>query len=99
MTTYMYHWDGRYFGFIDHQDLFDAHGTCRGWVDKQGSVWRTNGEYLGEVVQNHHVLRPTNAPRPVPRTPKISPIRRAPPIRPRDRAARVPMWGWEDALD
>ena len=97
--TPVYRWSGYYFGFIADGHLFDAAGRYLGWVEADGTVWRVNGSYLGELVAGEFILRrssvalPPNRPaRPFPAPPA------APPAQPYRTARALPA-GYLDALD
>ena len=45
----IFRWDGKYWGFIAGNNLFNANGEYRGWVENNGSVWSHEGRYFGEI--------------------------------------------------
>jgi hypothetical protein len=64
MTQAVYRWYGEYFGFIWMDRLFDKSGNYVAWIDGK-EVWKKDGTYLGELVENRYVLRATKKePRP-----------------------------------
>lgn len=96
--TPIFRWTGEYFGFIISDCLFDGSSMYAGWIDRD-RAWRHDGHYLGEIVDEHYVLRNTMMTPPSPRIPRISPIPPIPPIPPINRIGRIPKIGWVDALD
>jgi hypothetical protein len=100
MATSIFHWNGPYFGFISDGYLFTADGYYYGWVEGDGTVCRADGTYLGELIEDHYVLRnvegfvfpPQRVPKPRPVTLPI------PPAPPAPRLGRTPKIGWEDPL-
>ncbi len=96
--TAIFRWDGRYFGFIHGGNLFDAAGSYLGWSDGEW-VWRADGTFLGEVVDDDHILRNETQVEPVPQVPRVPPVPPVPPIPEIDRVGRVPLAGWKDALE
>jgi hypothetical protein len=65
MTQIIYRWNGKYFGFIWQDRLFDKDGNYIAWIDGN-EVWKKDGTYLGDLVDGEYVLRATKI---VPRTP------------------------------
>ena len=95
----IYRWNGKYFGFICRGYFFDAKGNYLGWVDEDNKVWRSNGEFLGEIVDKNYILRRIDMISPLSKIPKIPPISPIPPIPKPNRIGRAAIPGWEDALD
>lgn len=95
----IYRWNGRYFGFIHSDRLFDANSKYLGWIDDNGKVWRHGGEYLGELVQDRYILRKTNMMKPMRRVPRTPPIPPIAPMRRMDKLGKMQRLGWVDALD
>jgi len=96
--TPIFRWDGRYWGFTANGNLFNRHGEYRGWIESDGSVWRDDGTYLGEMVDGHYILRSTLALEPAPRLPHVPPACPIPPVPSVSRVGRVPEVGYQDAL-
>lgn len=97
--TRIYRWRGRYFGFILNGRLFDANSKYMGWVEDDGWVWRHDGRFVGELVEESYVLRCTNMVEPVARVARVPPVTPVAPVPPVDRVGRVERVGWSDALD
>lgn len=75
MTEYVFRWNGQYFGFICDDKFFDAKSNWIGWIEGS-EVWRSDGEFLGELFENCYVLREQKM------MPKLSKIPPAPPVPP-----------------
>jgi hypothetical protein len=72
MTQPVYRWYGEYFGFIWMARLFDKAGNYIAWIDGN-EVWKKDGTYLGELVENRYVLRATKM-KPRPNCKPVSPL-------------------------
>ena len=94
---FIYRWNGEYFGFISEDNLFDANSNWIGWI-KDKKVWQANGSFLGEIYENNYILRRKTEVLPVPMEPHSPPVPPVAPDSPINRAARVRLAGWEDAL-
>ncbi len=97
-TQPIYRWNGQYYGFMADGYLIDAGGTYRGWIDGDGTVWRSNGKFLGDLVGGEYVLLHQSTVR------ESQPRRLAPspivvPPRAADKPARGPRAGYVDGLD
>ena len=97
--TPIYRWSGEYFGFIYNGKFFDADSNYLCWIDDENRVWRADGTFLGEIVDDNYILRQTTKVEPVPRVPKLPPVPPVPPVPRVGRVGRVPKVGWKDALD
>lgn len=97
--TLIFCWRGRYAGFIVSDCLFAPDGRYIGWRDSQAKVWKADGFFLGEIVQEHYILRRTNQTAPVRQTPRVPPVPAEPPTLPGDRIAQLPRPGWLDPLE
>lgn len=95
----IFRWSGAYFGFLRNGNLFDATGTYKGWLTDEGAVWRADGRFLGELVDDHYILRRQSMIEPIRRVPKVPPVRRVPRVPAIPRVPRIPRLGWVDALD
>ena len=95
----IYRWDGSYFGFVRNQNLLGADSTYLGWIDDDGRVWKADGSFLGEVVDDEYILRRLAMVAPVNRVPKVPPIPPIAPIPPINRIGRIARAGWVDALE
>jgi hypothetical protein len=98
MTIPIHRWTGEYIGFLDGDWLYDTEGSYLGWREEPGAMWFRDGVYLGQVVENHYVLRDVRWAQPVRRAPPVSPLPCAPPPRPGSRSPRIPRPNWTDGL-
>jgi hypothetical protein len=94
----IFRWNGQYFGFIADGYLFDSTANFRGWVDNDGTVWRSDGAFLGDLVGGEYVLLQQSADR-ARRPPRARPTKPATPAKPDVRKARGPRPGYVDGLD
>ena len=95
----MFKWNGEYFGFVRRDYLFSHRGEYRGWIDRNQRVWKSSGEFLGELVDGKHILRRNTMIPPVPKVPKVPPAPPVPPMRAINLTGRIPKVGWTDALE
>ena len=95
----IFKWNGEYFGFVRRGYLFSHHGEYRGWIDRNQRVWKSSGEFLGQLVDEKYILRRNTTIPPVPKVPKVPPVSPVPPIRPINLTGRIPKVGWTDALE
>ena len=96
----LYRWNGRHVGFRSGDHLYALDGECFGWVDDDGTVWRTTGSYLGELMHESYVLRSKRLREGSRRTrQKMEPPRPLAAVPVDARPARVPLVGMDDALD
>jgi 4-fold beta flower protein len=93
----IYYWDGRYFGFIDSCYFFDAESNYRGWIDSDGTVWRSDGQFLGDLVGGEYVLLQQSTVR-ASQPRRLAPSRPVPPARSENRPARSARPGYIDGL-
>jgi hypothetical protein len=96
--TRIFHWSGEYFGFITNDRLFDLASNYLGWVTEDGRVWKRDGRFLGEVVNDNYILRRTSMAEPAIRATRAIPATPAIPALAANRAARAIRAGWTDAL-
>ena len=97
-STAIHRWSGEHFGFIHNRNFFDAKGRYVGWEDDKKMVWRSDGVYLGEIVDSNYILRNTGMTEPGRRVPKVPPVSHIPIVPRVGRVGRVPRLGWTDAL-
>jgi len=97
--TRIFRWNGEYFGFITNQRFFDANSNYLGWVDDDGSVWKRDGHFLGEIVDENYVLRRHTMTEPAVRAQRAAPATPPTPAYPANRASRAQRAGWFDPLD
>jgi hypothetical protein len=95
----IYRWNGEYFGFIEDDHLFNTKGNFLGWISDDGRVWKKDGDFLGELVDDIYILRRQSMPTPTRRTRKLIPPRPAIPAKHAKQAKRAKKAGWDDALD
>jgi hypothetical protein len=95
--TPIFRWSGEYFGFTSGDCLFGATSTYFAWIE-HGRVWRSDGLYVGEIVDENYVLRNSSMVAPAPRVPRIPPVPPIPPVPSINRVGRIPRIGWTDAL-
>jgi hypothetical protein len=94
----IFRWNGKHFGFIADGYLFDSTANFRGWVDNDGTVWRSDGTFLGDLVGGEYVLLQTSASR-ADRPPRTRPAPYSTPAKPDDRIGRGQRSGYVDGLD
>ena len=78
--------------------MYNDNGDYLGWVTGN-DVWREDGSYLGEIIDENYILRNDNKIESIPKIPKIPPIPPIPPIASIDRIGRIDRIGWSDALN
>ncbi len=88
---------GQYFGFIYKKYLFTATSKYVGWFEGK-KVWKSNGQLLGELVEDTYILKKTMQIPSMPKIPIIPPIPPIPPIPRMNKMRRIPRAGWVDAL-
>jgi hypothetical protein len=93
--TIVFKWTGVYAGFFSNDRLFDRFGRYLGWRDACGSVWKYDGEWLGQVVEENYLVRDPRALSQR-RPPQVPPVPARPPMPPAPRVARVP---WPNCCD
>lgn len=94
----IYLWDGRYFGFIQDGYFFDREGHYLGWVEKHTEVYRPDGMFFGELVDDSYILKRYDDRQRMPKIPKLAPPKpNVPPPR-MDRIGRTSREGWYDVL-
>jgi hypothetical protein len=95
----LYTWDGRWWGFTSNGRIFSKSCEYKGWIDDDGRAWRSNGTFLGELVDETYVLRRTAMmATPARRAARARPAQRAPRAPRANRAPRAPRSGRVDAL-
>ena len=94
----IYRWSGQYYGFIANGYLFDSISNYCGWVESDGTIWRSDGRFLGDLVGGEYILLQQSAVR-ANRSPRTRPATPAILARPEDRAARAQRPGYVDGLD
>jgi len=96
--TRIFRWNGDYFGFIHNGTLFDSGSRYLGCID-DGRVWKADGTYFGQLIEDNYILMNTMMLQPMPRMPRMPPMPPMPPMPSMNRMGRMPRLGWFDALD
>jgi hypothetical protein len=100
--TGMFRWAGHYWGFRQRDRLYDRYGRQVGWIEidpgGRRDVFDLSGGFLGEVVDEHYVLRYLLRGEPVHRASRPAIPSRTPPAPLPDRGPRDPRADWFDAL-
>jgi hypothetical protein len=97
----VFRWAGHYWGFRDAERLYDRYGRQAGWIEPGTAppdVYEIGGRFLGELVDDHYVLRGVLRAEPVHRAPRPPVPHPAPPDPAPDAEPREPRDGWTDAL-
>lgn len=97
-TQPVFRWNGQYYGFIANGYLMDSSGAYRGWIEHDGTVWQSNGKFLGDLVGGEYVLLHQSSRRET-KPKRLTPSPVALPPRPEDRPARSARPGYVDGLD
>lgn len=97
-VTCVFFWRGGYAGFLVDDLLFAATGRYLGWLERDRSVWRADGSWLGTLVDERYVLREERAVARARRTPRVPPVIPQAPAAPGSLLPRAPRPGWADAL-
>ena len=95
----IFHWNGKYFGFIKNGNLFNSISEYLGWIDNDGTLWNKDGHYIGEQVEENYILRKTNKMKPMSKMPKMTPMSPMSPMSPMNKMGKMGRMGWIDALD
>lgn len=96
--TVVFKWTGVYAGFFKDDYLFDQFGRYLGWRDADGTVWKYDGEWLGQVSEQCYLARDSRLP-PRRRVPPVPPVPAEPPMPPANRIRKLPRPGWLDPLE
>ena len=100
--TPLFRWSGAYWGFILGGRLYDRHGHQVGWVEPGpgpgGDIYLLSGQFLGELTDEHYVVRRITRGTPVHRASRPPTPMTEVPDAPPDRAPRIPGAEWTDAL-
>lgn len=99
MTQPIFRWNGKYFGFIWKNRLFNDEDKYLAWIDGT-EVWKKDGTYLGDLFENTYVLRATKIENHPPCNPKNNPSEQ--PTKPKlcpSREPRETRRNYVDALD
>jgi hypothetical protein len=95
----IFRWNGEYFGFVRNGRLFDANARYLGWIDDDGSVWRADGSYLGQVVEGEYILRNSIKVQPADRAALAQPMSPMAPMAKMNRMGKMQRMSFVDALD
>ena len=100
--TFVFRWDGSYWGFLLNNQLYDRYGRHAGWAEGRPhhalDLFHLSGRFMGELVDGHFVLRSILRTEPVPRGSRPPIPTRTPPDPPASRGPADPRDGWSDAL-
>lgn len=96
-TASLFRWSGAYWGFVAADRVYDRYGRHVGWVAGK-DVYRLTGGFLGEMRDEHYVLRNVVRAEPVHRAARPAVPYLCPPAAEPDRDARDALDGWRDAL-
>jgi hypothetical protein len=97
LTTAIFRWDGTYWGFLAADGLYDRYGRHVGWRE-HADVFDRTGRFMGELRDEHYVLRNRLRAVPVHRSPRPALPYPTPPAPLPDRQARDALDDWTDAL-
>ena len=96
--TYIFRWNGKYFGFLLDDNFFDANAKWLGWIE-DGQIWRENGELLGALHEDTYILKSTTKLPPEPKFPPVPPVPPEAPVIPEDIVGKdVDLENLADAL-
>ncbi|HUU87325.1 MAG TPA: hypothetical protein VMX17_06195 [Candidatus Glassbacteria bacterium] len=99
MTQPIFRWNGKYFGFIWKNRLFNDEAKYLAWIDGI-EVWKKDGTYLGDLFEDTYILRATKIEKHPPCKPKNNPSEQ--PTKPKlcpSREPRETRRNYVDALD
>jgi hypothetical protein len=96
-TAPLFRWSGSYWGFTAAERVYDRYGRHVGWLAGK-DVYGLKGDFIGELQEEHYVLRNRLRAQPVQRAARPAVPYLCPPAAAPDRDARDPMDGWSDAL-
>jgi len=96
MTQLIYRWNGKYFGYVWQNRLFDKDGNYIAWIDGD-EVWKKDGTYLGDLMDGAYVLRATKINQTKTCAPVCAPSEQ--PERPQVCPAREPRSARENYID
>jgi hypothetical protein len=100
-VTFLFRWNGHYWGFVAGGQVYDRYGRHTAWLEPSASgidVYHVSGRFLGEVCEEHYVVRRIFRAEPVPRNARPPAHRRAVPDAPPDREPRDPRDDTRDGL-
>ncbi|MEJ1355256.1 MAG: hypothetical protein RNU03_00100 [Candidatus Sedimenticola sp. (ex Thyasira tokunagai)] len=98
-TTSLFTWSGQYVGFMDGKWLYYCNGRYLGWRDHQYLVWQADGTFLGQLVEEHYVMRNLARCYPARQTPPVPPLPHDPPLSAGSQLPQQPRPGWIDTLE
>jgi hypothetical protein len=97
--NHIFRWNGQPLGFVHNNHLFDSASKYLGWVEPNGTVWLSNGSYVGDLVEGSYILRNSMKMQPMPKMPKVPPMPPMAPMSPMPRMPKMPRMGWIDPFD
>lgn len=98
IRRFLYKRCGEYWGFIFLNNIYDKNNNYRGWIEENKFVWNDKGKYLGELIDDHYILRNKT---------EISLSYKVPPERTevnfkiiikKNKIGKLQIKGWTDAL-
>jgi hypothetical protein len=100
----LYNWrSGKYWGFgylINKRFyIFDSESNNKGWIDSNNKAWDMNGDYIGDLVDEHYILRRDFKVEPIS---KIGRFPRNKPAQPQQTGPKKPrekLVGYYDVLE
>lgn len=100
----LYNWrTGKYWGFgylINNRHyIFKSDGSNIGWIDKNNKAFNTNGDYLGELVDNNYIIRKDFKVEPISRIRRIPRNKPANPQNIGPKKPREKVIGYYDVLE
>ena len=100
--TPVFRWSGSYWGFLLDDQLHDRYGRHVGWLDRRPGhgpdVFHLSGHFMGELVDDHYVLRNLLRTEPTAHAERPPVPVLAPPAPSPSRDAALRRDGWGDAL-
>jgi hypothetical protein len=71
MKKILYKYNGEYWGFIYKGRIYNKDSKYFGWIDKKNRCWGIDGDYLGELEGDKHIIKKNIYTDPIGRIPKI----------------------------
>jgi hypothetical protein len=95
----IYRLNGKYFGFVSSDCLFSKKSEYLGFILPDGTFWKADGNYAGELFEESYIIRRSSIATPAKCAAPAAPARPAIPAAPANIAPRAPMSGVRDVLD
>lgn len=93
----IYKTSGSYLGFISNGSIFSRDGEYLGWIEGK-FAWDREGKFRGQLWQDRYIIVNRFAVQPLPKVPRVPPLR---PILPNPPPNIVPVTvptGWSDGF-